>query len=207
MIQLLFSVIGSEMLVIVSLLFRNPLRKLVIMILDRVKRGRGPIMLSTVAATISVVLTSSVYSMIKIQQRTTEPSLNPTDQVLMSRHLLESSLMGFVLFLGLMIDRLHHYIRELRILRKAMETAKKQNQAVDDRKGSEVKAMAEEINTLKKKIEKLEPEYEAKVKETKAAKDEASALKKQSEGLLLEYDRLVEDNQHLRSQLESIRQN
>ncbi|CBI28815.3 unnamed protein product, partial [Vitis vinifera] len=43
----------------------------------------------------------------------------------MARHLLEASLMGFLLFLALMIDRLHHYIRELRLLRKAMEAEKK----------------------------------------------------------------------------------
>jgi len=205
MIQLLYSVILSEMFLIMTLLFRNPFRQLVIMALDRVKRGKGPIMLSTVAATISVVFTSSVYSMVKIQRRTIEAgALNPTDQVLMSTHLLEASLMGFVLFLGLMLDRLHHYIRELRILRKAMETAKKQNQSSDDRKATELKTMGEEINTLKEKIKKLEPEYETKAKEAKSAQHEAAALKKQSEGLLLEYDRLVEDNQNLRSQLESI---
>lgn len=34
---------------------------------------------------------------------------------------------GFMMFLGLMIDRLHHYIRELRVLRKNMEALKKQN--------------------------------------------------------------------------------
>lgn len=95
MIQLLYTVIFSEMALIMTLLFKTPLRKLVIMSLDRVKRGRGPITVKTVGGTIFVVLMSSVYSMVKIQQRTLEAgAVNPTDQVLMSKHMLEASLMG-----------------------------------------------------------------------------------------------------------------
>ena len=41
---------------------------------------------------------------------------------------------GFSLFLALMIDRLHHYIRELRILRKTLEAAKKQNRTAEETK-------------------------------------------------------------------------
>ena len=68
---------------------------MVIVSLDRVKRGRGPIVVTTVGATLIVVLSSSLYSMAKIQQRTVEAGvLNPTDQVLMSKHMLEASLMG-----------------------------------------------------------------------------------------------------------------
>ena len=71
------------------------LRKLVIMGLDRVKRGRGPIMVRTVAGTVVVVLNSSVYSMMKIQKRGIDDGVvNSTDQVLMAKHLLEASLMG-----------------------------------------------------------------------------------------------------------------
>lgn len=114
---------------------------------------------------------------------------------------------GFVLFLALMIDRLHHYIRELRFLRKSMETAKKQSQGYEDRKNAgELKALGEETVILKTKIKKLESECETKSKEVEAAQAEAEALRKQSEGLLLEYDRLLEDNQNLQNQLESIEQ-
>nr|POE90935.1 hypothetical protein CFP56_05307 [Quercus suber]POE90936.1 hypothetical protein CFP56_05308 [Quercus suber] len=198
------------MALILTLLFRTPLRKLVIITLDRLKRGRGPIMVKTIAATVVVVLSSSVYSMIKIQNRTIEGGIaNPTDQVLMSKHMLEASLMGFMLFLSLMIDRLHYYIRELRLLRKAMEAAKKQNRNFEDGKNGsaeELKAMGEEIATLRAKIKKLESECETKAKEAKTAEAEAEALRKQSEGFLLEYDRLLEDNQNLRNQLESIDQ-
>ncbi|GMH12043.1 hypothetical protein Nepgr_013884 [Nepenthes gracilis] len=193
------------MAVIILLLFKTPLRKLVIMALDRMKRGKGPVMVKTVAGTVFVVLMSSVYNIIDITNREVDPgSINPTDQVLMARNLLDASLMGFILFLGLMIDRLHHYIRELRLLRKTMEAAKKQSRSFDDGKNGnsgDLQAMGEELTTLKTKIKNLESECAAKADKAKAAESNAEAMRKQSEGLLLEYDRLLEDNQNLRNQL------
>jgi len=66
------------------------------MSLDRLKRGRGPVMVKTVAGTVFLVLISSVYSMVKIQKRGIDAGgvFNPTDQVLMAKHLLEATLMG-----------------------------------------------------------------------------------------------------------------
>ena len=73
----------------------TPLRKLVTMGLDQVKRGLGPIIVRTVAGTVLVVLISSVYSMMKIQKCGIDDGVvNSTDQVLMAKHLLEASLMG-----------------------------------------------------------------------------------------------------------------
>uniref|UniRef100_A0A6N2MEZ9 Endoplasmic reticulum transmembrane protein n=1 Tax=Salix viminalis TaxID=40686 RepID=A0A6N2MEZ9_SALVM len=127
MIQLLYIAIFSEMGLILTLVFRSPLRKFVIMGLDRVKRGRGPVVVSTVSATIIVLFFSNIYTIVNIQNRKMEAgALNPTDEILMAMNLLQASLLGFMIFLALMIDRLHHYIRELRLLRKAMEAAKKQ---------------------------------------------------------------------------------
>lgn len=106
-----------------------------------------------------------------------------------------------------MMDRLHHYIRELRLLRKTMEAVKKQNRSFDDAKNGspeERKAIEEEVATLKSRIKVLESECAAKIDEVKSAESKTEALKKQSEGLLLEYDRLLEDNQSLRSQLQEI---
>ncbi|OIW05955.1 hypothetical protein TanjilG_07231 [Lupinus angustifolius] len=205
MLQLLYSAIFGEMLLILTLLFKTPLRKLVIISLDRLKRGRGPIVVTTVGATLVVVLSSSLYSIAKIQQRTVEAgTLNPTDQVLISNHILEASLMGFVLFLALMIDRLHHYIRELRLLRKTMEAVKKQSRSFEDGKNGnseEHKALTEEIATLKAKVKELESACETKGSKAMALETEVEALRKQSEGLLMEYDRLLADNQNLQSQL------
>ncbi|XP_052183901.1 uncharacterized protein LOC127795952 [Diospyros lotus] len=208
MIQLLFTLIFAEMALIVIFVFKTPLRKLVIMGLDRVKRGRGPIIVKTVSGTLFVVMMSSVYSIVKIQKRWIEDGdLNPTDQVLMSRLLLEASLMGFSLFLALMIDRLHHYIRELRIRRKSMEAVKKQNHLFEDGKignANEIKGLEDEMAALRAKVTQLESELEAKTKEANNGEANALALKKQSEGFLLEYDRLLEENQNLRSQLQSL---
>ena len=103
-----------------------------------------------------------------------------------------------------MIDRLHHYIRELRLLRKTMEVAKKQIRASEDASTEKLKSLGEEATTLRSKITKLEAEVEAKTKEANAAEAETEALRKQSEEYLLEYDRLLEDNQNIRNQLESI---
>lgn len=208
MIQLLFSLMLSEMASIMLLLFRNPLRKLLIMGIDRAKRGRAPLVVKSVAATVFVIMIYYVYAVREIQTRPIE-SLNPTDQILLANYLLQASLMGFSLFLSFMIDKLHHYIRELRLLRKAMETAKKQNRSFEDSKSGgveDVKGLGEEISTLRAKIKELESECASKDKEVKSAETSLGALKNQSEGFLQEHARLQEENQSFRSQLQSIDQ-
>ncbi|KAF6173271.1 hypothetical protein GIB67_026966 [Kingdonia uniflora] len=168
MIQLLFTLIFTEMLLIMIFSFKTPLRKLAILGLDRVKQGRGPVMIKTVAGTIFVVMLSSFYSMMDIQNRTVESGVvNPTDQVLMGNHLLEASLMGFSLFLALMIDRLHHYIRELRLLRKSMEAVRKDRISEEGQNPEDIKALEKESARIKAKIEKLKAQNEIKVKKAK----------------------------------------
>ncbi|OIV91917.1 hypothetical protein TanjilG_26036 [Lupinus angustifolius] len=206
MIQLLFMMIATEVAMVAVLLFKTPLRKLVIMGLDRLKRGRGPLMVKSVAGTLFVVLFSSVYSMVKIKNRGFEDggSVNPTDQVLVAKHLLEATLMGAVLFLALMMDRLHHYIRELQVRRKTIEVVKKQTRGAEDRKVEEIKAMVEETAKLRAELKHLESEFQSKTKEVDVSEANVIALKKQSEGLLLEYDRLLGENQNLRCHLQSL---
>ncbi|MED6216157.1 hypothetical protein PIB30_005039 [Stylosanthes scabra] len=129
MIHLLFTLVFIEMAFILILSFANPIRKLVIKGLDLLKQGRGPLVTKTVATTMLVVFGSTIYTITKIQKRSSESGglLNPTDEVLMAQRLLEASLMGFSLFLGLVIDRQHYYTREIFSLRKNLETAKKLN--------------------------------------------------------------------------------
>lgn len=106
MIQLMFIVILSEMALILAFLFRTPFRKLVILGLDQIKRGRGPIVVKTVAGTVLVALMTSVYSIIKIKNSRIDKAaiVSPTDRVLMVKHLLEATLMGnfsiFISFFG-----------------------------------------------------------------------------------------------------------
>lgn len=96
MIQLMFIVILSEMALILAFLFRTPFRKLVVLGLDQIKRGRGPIVVKTVAGTVLVALMTSVYSIIKIKNSRIDKAaiVSLTDQVLMVKHLLEATLMG-----------------------------------------------------------------------------------------------------------------
>ncbi|XP_011086195.1 B-cell receptor-associated protein 31-like [Sesamum indicum] len=208
MIQVLFALIFAEMALIVLFIFKNPLRKTVIMGLDRIKRGSGPIVVQTVGGTVFVVMLATLYNAVAIKRRQMrDATTDSTDQILCARHLLGASLMGFSLFLVLTIDRLHHYIRELRIWRKSIEALKKQNQALEDEKpavSKQIKVMEEEKATLQERIKELETQLEEKSKEASRAGASAVALKKQSDGFLIEYERLLEENQKLRSQLQSL---
>jgi len=102
MLQLLYAVIFVEMLMIMSFLFKTPLRNLVIITLNNVKRGRGPVVVKTVAATVVVMLGSALYSISKIRRRSIEgvATVDPTDQVLLSNHVLQASLLGMSLSLS-----------------------------------------------------------------------------------------------------------
>ncbi|KAH0866395.1 hypothetical protein HID58_083606 [Brassica napus] len=206
--HLLFAVVLAEVAVILALSFKTPIRKLLIMSLDRAKRGRGPVVVQTVSATVCVVLVASVYSMMKIQKRWVEEgATNPTDEVIMSKHLLESTLMGGFLFLGLMIDRLHHYMRELRMRRKTMEVIKKEGSVLEGEKArasDEVKSLKQEITALQERQKQLAAEMEAKSKEIRTEETSGIALQKQSEGFLVEFNRLSEENQDLRNQLHTV---
>lgn len=218
MIQLLFLVLVAEAAVAAVLLFKTPLRKLAVMGIDRLKRGRrAPVAVKTVAGVVLALLASTLYSMAEISGRAGgDPesggggggaSLSPTDQVLFSRHLLEASLMGYSLFLALVIDRLHQYIRELRGLKKNVEAVTKHNKMLEEAKhgrSEETKKYQEEIGALNEDMKKLKLQVQEKTEEVHVAEDKALAIRKQSESLLLEYDRLLEDNQHLREQLQSI---
>ncbi|CAH8351952.1 unnamed protein product [Eruca vesicaria subsp. sativa] len=81
----------------------------------------------------------------------TEGAMSPTDEVIMAKHLLESTLMGGFFFLGLMIGRQHHYMRELRMRRKRMEVIKKEGTVLKGEKArtlEEVKSLKQEITSL-----------------------------------------------------------
>ncbi|KAF0933157.1 hypothetical protein E2562_014146 [Oryza meyeriana var. granulata] len=212
MIQLLFLVLVAEAAVAAVLLFKTPLRKLAVLGIDRLKRGRrAPVAVKTVAGVVLALLASTLYSMAEISGRAggdpeSGGALSPTDQVIFSRHLLEASLMGYSLFLALVIDRLHQYIRELRGLKKNVESVTKHNKMLEAKHGrsEETKKYQEEIAVLNEDMKKLKLQVQEKTEEVNVAEDKALAIRKQSESLLLEYDRLLEDNQHLREQLQSI---
>jgi B-cell receptor-associated protein 31 len=208
MIQLLFSLLAAEAGLVVVFLFRTPARRLALLAVDRSKPGRGPVLVRTIAATMLVVLGSSVYSIAKIRRREGEfAQLTPTDQVLASRHLLEASLMGYSLFLGLVIDRLHHYIRELRTMKKNMEAVTKQSRVLEEAKlggAEEIQGYQKKIDSLTEEVQLLKHQSVSKAEELKTAETNTLALRKQSEGLLTEYERLISENEELRKKLQVV---
>ncbi|KAL9441641.1 hypothetical protein AB3S75_020190 [Citrus x aurantiifolia] len=56
------------MALILALLFGSPLRKLLILGLDKLKQGRGPLVAKSVGATVLVVLSSAVYNVVEIHK-------------------------------------------------------------------------------------------------------------------------------------------
>ncbi|KAL6511113.1 hypothetical protein OROGR_022237 [Orobanche gracilis] len=94
MIPLLFLVVFLEGLIAFLLVVKiAPLRELVIKFLDQVKMGRNIVL--AIAGTIFVILLSSLYSIIKIQNKGPKHgAMTPMDQVLWRTNLLEATLMG-----------------------------------------------------------------------------------------------------------------
>lgn len=119
-------------------------------------------------------------------------------------------LTGFTLFLGFIIDRMHHYLRKLIGLRSSagaskeelerLQKEKTQLKEKEEKHSKEVKLLKEEISTLSESLKKLKVESEEKDKRVETAEAHVAALQKQAADLLLEYDRLLEDNQNLQNQ-------
>uniref|UniRef100_A0A5B6Z7U7 Endoplasmic reticulum transmembrane protein n=1 Tax=Davidia involucrata TaxID=16924 RepID=A0A5B6Z7U7_DAVIN len=212
MIQLLFLVLFAEGVLAFLLMVKiGPLRELVMKGLDQVKMGKGPATIKTVAGTMSVILLSNFFSIVKIQNKGAKlGTMTPMDQVLWRTHLLEASLMGFSLFLGFLIDRMHHYLQKLIGLRgtvgasrqevERLEKEKLQLKEKEEKAGEELKLLQKEISNITENMRKIKLECEEKDKQVETAEAHVAALQKQSADLLLEYDRLLENNQNLQTQ-------
>ncbi|KAF8388444.1 hypothetical protein HHK36_027116 [Tetracentron sinense] len=117
---------------------------------------------------------------------------------------------GYSLFLGFIIDRLHHYLQKLFGLRTTVGASKQELEKLqkehlqlkekEEQASKEIKLLQEEIFNLTDNLKKLKLECEDKDKQVLSAEAHVTALQKQAEDLLLEYDRLLEDNQNLQSQ-------
>jgi len=214
MIQLLSTLVITEGTVALLLMINiPPFRKLLMKALDMTKMNSGPAMVKTLAGAMVVILVSSLTSIMKIQARTIHlGAVTPTDQILLKTHMLEASLMGYALFLGLIIHRLHHFLRKIRGLKATVDTLKmqaggtqvspKEEKEQNDSKAT--KFLKGEIAGLRQKLQKLTLDCEMMENETKSAEADAKSLQKQAEGFLMEYDRLLEDNQNLQIQLSAL---
>ncbi|KAF3681029.1 hypothetical protein BC332_19716 [Capsicum chinense] len=215
MIQLLFMVLCLEGMVAFLLMVKiGPLRELVMKCLDQVKMRKGTVL--TIAGTISAILFSNFISIIKIQNKGAKiGTMTPMDQVLWRTNLLEATLMGFSLFLGFLIDRMHHYLRKLIVLRSSAGCSKKEFERLEkeklqlkekaDKAAEEVKSSQKEIASLTEALKKVKLESDEKDKRVETAEAHVAALQKQAADLLLEYDRLLEDNQNLQNQAHGYR--
>lgn len=210
MIQLLYLVLFAEGLVAFLLVVKiGPLRELVMKGLDQVKMRKGTVL--TIAGTFAAILLSNFFSIVKIQNKGAKlGTMSPMDQVLWRTNLLEASLMGFCLFLGFLIDRMHHYLRKLIGLRSAAGASRKEIERLEkdklqlkeksEKADEEMKVMKKEISDLIDNLNKLKMESAEKHKKVEIAEAHVAALQKQAADLLLEYDRLLEDNQNLQNQ-------
>ncbi|XP_047177289.1 uncharacterized protein LOC124844406, partial [Vigna umbellata] len=119
-------------------------------------------------------------------------------------------LVGFTLFLGFIIDRVHHYLQKLNKLRSNAGASKEEVESIEKEKvelkekeekaSKEIVHLKEQISGLSESLKKTKVECEEKDKRVETAEAHVSSLQKQAADLLLEYDRLLEENQNLQAQ-------
>lgn len=207
MIQLLTIVVIVEG--IVAVLFSidvAPIRKVVRRI-NYAASSKISAVVGTLAGTMFVILGSSINSIMKIQGRSKEfGAVTPTDQILMKTHMLEASLMGYALLLGLLIDRLHYFVQRVDTLKRE---AKKFLEPPTEEKvksgSSKMKLLKDEIFELRQKLQKLSLDSETVEKQAKSAEANAKALEEQAQSFLIKYDHLEEENQKLHSEISALK--
>ncbi|KAF2292595.1 hypothetical protein GH714_025855 [Hevea brasiliensis] len=175
--------------------------------------GKGPATVKTIAGTMSVILLSSLMSIIKIQNKGAKlGTMSPRISIALYGQdcAFQFSLLGFTLFLGFIIDRMHHYLSKLIELRSSIGSSKEEVERLQKEKtelkgkeetaSKEIKVLKEQISNLSENLKNLKSENEEKDKQIETAEAHVVSLQKQSADLLLEYDRLLEDNQNLQAQ-------
>jgi len=121
-----------------------------------------------------------------------------------------SGLAGFALFLGFLIDRIHHYLQKLVNLRSStrasnedLENLRKETvqlKGKGEKASKEIKQLKEELSRVSESLKNIKLESEEKDKKVETAEAHVASLQKQAADLLLEYDRLLEENQNLQAQ-------
>ncbi|XP_021755486.1 uncharacterized protein LOC110720751 [Chenopodium quinoa] len=130
-LYIMYPLVLTEILLICILLFQTPLRKLLVKGLSLLKVGRGPVVAQTLSITMLVLFLSSLYGLLEAHRRFMDAgAINPTEQVLMAHHLLETTLLGMSLFLAFIIDRLHYYMNEISRLREDNELHRQKGKVV-----------------------------------------------------------------------------
>ncbi|KAG6551325.1 hypothetical protein Mapa_007111 [Marchantia paleacea] len=200
----------------------KPLVKTACLIVDISKTTKGSAVSKTLAATLFVLLASSIATFVKARQHMlehhgSEVHGSPAEFFMMRTAELESALSGFILLLALMINRVHFFLREASGLKLSLEVVKKQSktaqseylrlqqeQRVEGQTLSELKGLKDIVEDMREKVEKMQVDVQIKEKEVRAAEASVLAIRRQTEGIRLEYERLVDDNENLRNQLAAL---
>lgn len=86
------------MTTILLLLFKTPLRELLIVGLDQLKRGRAPLIVKSVGATVFTIMIYEIYNISDTRSRPMD-TVGPTDQIILAYQMLEASLIGDTSFI------------------------------------------------------------------------------------------------------------
>lgn len=199
MIQLLFALLLAEMAMLLLLL--SPIRKPVVIAIEYARRGHNFRLLSiTFLSSLLLLFLFNIYSILEVRYR--PRGSNPMDQLIIAEKLLAASLLGFLLFLCVVIPKLHVLMREWCSIEESRLAEEKQLAKRNLIARESLKASKDEIADLKSHVMKLESVLEERKKEIMYAEAEVSMLRKQSEDVNMKYLELFEYNETIRNQLQ-----
>ncbi|KAH8966225.1 hypothetical protein BDL97_03G013600 [Sphagnum fallax] len=185
------------------------------------KSKTGSTLAKAVSAALVVLFASNISNVFRVQKRIAKMGAVQVDQSIIRSQLLEITLIGYCLLLGLMMTSLDSSLkqvdaltRNINVLKKQAKGAQKeyrrlQSEQQNSKKSKdedlaaamEIKSLKDVVSDLRNKLERLQLDANSKEKEVKVLKVSMRALEKQTEGFRLEYNRLMDDNESLRNQL------
>jgi B-cell receptor-associated protein 31 len=189
--------------------------------LGLLKSKTGSTLAKAVSAAFVVLFASNVSNVFRVQKRIAKMGASQADQSIISSQLLEITLIGYCLLLGLMMTSLDSFLKQVDALTRNIDVLKKQAKGAQEEylrlqseqqnskkskdeelaAAMEIKSLKDVVSDLRNKLEHLQLDANSKEKEVKVLKVSMRALEKQTEGFRLEYNRLMDDNESLRNQL------
>jgi B-cell receptor-associated protein 31 len=185
------------------------------------KSKTGSTLAKAVSAAFVVLFASNISNVFRVQKRIAKIGASQADQSIIRSQLLEITLIGYCLLLGLMMTSLDSFLKQVDALTRNINVLKKQAKGAQEEylrlqseqqnskkskdeelaAAMEIKSLKDVVSDLRNKLERLQLDANSKEKEVKVLKVSMRALEKQTEGFRLEYIRLMDDNESLRNQL------
>jgi B-cell receptor-associated protein 31 len=189
--------------------------------LGLLKSKTGSTLAKAVSAAFVVLFASNISNVFRVQKRIAKMGASQADQSIIRSQLLEITLIGYCLLLGLMMTSLDSFLKQVDALTRNIDVLKKQAKGAQEEylrlqseqqnskkskdeelaAAMEIKSLKDVVSDLRNKLERLQLDANSKEKEVKVLKVSMRALEKQTEGFRLEYNRLMDDNESLRNQL------